>query len=266
MKRQAMLAGAALATILGTSAFAQSSLENPQPSSYQSGIGIISGWSCVSNVQVLIDGSPLAVAYGTPRADVTSTCAGNPNVGFGLLINYNTLGGGTHTAQLKVGGTNVGAPIQFTVTVPAGEFPLGLSGSVTITGFPSATQSTTLQWQQSQQNFAITNVATIGGTGGFPITFKGMRLDGITTAAGVSGTCDATLAFTNTSTDSHTAIFYFDVLQGGIVKDQVVFNATSVAAAAAGQDTKTVTINSNIAACGTFTLQFNTTNSDVFTP
>ena len=233
MNRQAMLAAATLATILGTSAFAQSSsLENPQPSSFQSGIGILSGWSCVGNVQVLIDGNPLAVAYGTPRADVASTCGGNANVGFGLLLNFNTLGAGTHTAQLKVGGASVGSPIQFTVTVPAGEFPLGLSGTVTITGFPSANKATTLQWQQSQQNFAITSVNDITGGGGFPISFKGMRLDGITTAAGTGGTCDATLSFTNTSSGSLSAAFYFDILQGGVVKDQIIFQASGVAAAA----------------------------------
>ena len=265
MKRQAMLAVAALATVFGASAFAQSSLENPQPSSFQSGIGLISGWSCVSGVQVLIDGGPLAVAYGTPRADVASTCGGNPNVGFGLLLNYNTLGGGTHTAQLKVGGVAVGSPISFTVTVPNGEFPLGLSGTVTISGFPSAGKSTTLQWQQSQQNFAITSVNTIPtGGGGFPISFKGMRLDGLTTAAGMNDTCDATLTFTNTSTDALSAAFYFDILQGGVVKDQVIFQASGVAAAAAGQDTTTVLINSGIVACGTFTLQFNAGDSNVF--
>ena len=155
MKFRTMIAAAALAAGVATPSFAQqSSLENPQPSSFQSGIGIVSGWSCAGNVQVVVNGNPLAVAYGTPRADVATTCGGNANVGFGLLLNYNTLGPGTHTASVRVGGVNVGTPIQFTVTVPQGEFPLGLSGQVTIAGFPAAGKSTTLRWQQSQQNFA----------------------------------------------------------------------------------------------------------------
>ena len=46
-------------------------LENPQPGSYQSGIGLISGWSCQGpSITVSIDGqAPLAMSYGTPRAE-----------------------------------------------------------------------------------------------------------------------------------------------------------------------------------------------------
>jgi hypothetical protein len=268
MKRQAILAIAALAMVVGASAFAQSSLENPQPASFQSGVGLISGWSCVAGAQVSIDGAtPLAVAYGTPRGDVASTCGGNANVGFGLLFNYNTLGAGIHTAQLKVGGTNIGSPVQFKVTVPVGEFAVGLSGTVTLAGFPSATQSTTLQWQQSQQNFAITAVTattTPPGSGSFPITFKGLRLDGITSATGSSGECNVTLNFANTDTVVHTGFIYFDVVQGGAVKDQVVFDASNVAAGASAQSTTTVVIGQNIVACGAFTLQFNASDSVVF--
>ena len=178
---------ACLLSFASSNALAQAALENPQPSSFQSGIGIISGWSCTSGVQVAIDGSPLNVAYGTGRGDVASTCGGNANVGFGLLVNYNTLGNGAHVAQLKVNGANVGAAVPFTVTVPQGEFPLGLSGTVTLNGFPSANKSVTLQWQQSQQNFAITAVNTTTTSGDFPFTFKGIRLDGLTMAPADGG-------------------------------------------------------------------------------
>ena len=268
MKFRTMIAAAALAAGVATPSFAQqSSLENPQPSSFQSGIGIVSGWSCAGNVQVVVDGNPLAVAYGTPRADVASTCGGNANVGFGLLLNYNTLGPGTHTAQLRVGGVNVGAPIQFTVTVPQGEFPLGLSGQVTIAGFPAAGKSTTLRWQQSQQNFAIVSVQDTGGSGTtFPITFSNMRMDGITTAAGTLGGCDATLSFTNTGTTTLVGGLYFDVLQGGVVKDQIIFNIDNVAANVSGTATTTVLVESNLVDCGSFTLQFNANDSALIAP
>src|SRR4051812_1934328 len=254
-------------TTFASTASAQASLENPQPSSFQSGIGIISGWSCTSGVQVVIDGTPLAVAYGTPRGDVASTCGGNSNVGFGLLTNYNTLGNGTHTAQLRVNGTNVGAAVPFTVTVPQGEFPIGLAGTVTINNFPSAGKSTTLQWQQSQQNFAISSVSNTGGnpgTGGFPITFKGFRLDGITYKVDEGPSCEAKLSYTNTTSAEHTGAFYFDVIQGGVVKDQVIFAAASVGAGVSKSEDVTVTVNGALVACGAFTLQFNSSDSIVF--
>jgi len=256
---------AALAIGLATSSFAQqANLENPQPSSFQSGIGLISGWSCAGNVQVVVDGTPLSVAYGTPRADVAPVCAGNGNVGFGFLLNYNTLGNGTHTAQLRVGGANIGAPVPFTVTVPAGEFPVGLSGQVTITGFPSAGKSTTLRWQQAQQNFAIVAVNDTSSPGsGFPITFKGITMTGVTTAAGSLGGCDATLSFRNTTQESLTGGLFFNVLQAGVVKDQVIFNVDNLAGGASGTDSATVTVNQQLVDCGTFTLQFDATSSNV---
>jgi hypothetical protein len=265
MKSRIICAAAASAIGFMASAFAQqASLENPQPSSFQSGIGLISGWSCAGNVQVVVDGSPLIVAYGTPRADVAPVCGGNANVGFGFLLNYNTLGNGTHTAQLKVGGATVGAPVQFTVTVPQGEFPVGLSGQVTISGFPSAGKSTTLRWQQAQQNFAIVAVNDASSPGGgFPITYKGITMTGITTAAGTLGGCDATLSFTNTTQESLTGGLFFNVLQGGVVKDQVIFSLDNLAGGASGSDTSTVTVNQQLVDCGTFTLQFDAASSNV---
>jgi len=265
MKSRVVRAIAAFAFVFASSTFAQqASLENPQPSSFQSGIGLISGWSCAGNVQVVVDGTPLTVAYGTPRADVAPVCAGNGNVGFGFLLNYNTLGNGTHTAQLKVGGANVGEPVSFTVTVPAGEFPLGLSGQVTVSGFPSAGKSTTLRWQQAQQNFAIVAVNdTSSPGGGFPITFKGITMTGVTTAAGMLGGCDATLSFTNTTQESLTGGLFFNVLQGGVVKDQAIFHLDNLAGGASGSVTVTVTVNQQLVDCGTFTLQFDAASSNV---
>jgi hypothetical protein len=265
MKLRTLIAIASIAFGITTFSHAQqASLENPQPGSFQSGIGLISGWSCAGNVQVLIDGNPLAVAYGTGRGDVASTCGGNGNVGFGLLINYNTLGNGIHTAQLRVGGANVGGPVQFTVTAPAGEFPLGLSGQVTISGFPSANKSTTLRWQQSQQNFAIVSVTDIAAPGTtLPLTFRGLRLNSITTAAGSPAGCNATLSFTNTTGESLTGLIYFDVLQAGVVRDQIIFGIDNVAGGASGSDATTVFISQNPVDCGTFTLQFNATDSAV---
>jgi plastocyanin len=138
-----------------------SSLENPQPGSSQSGIGLYSGWSCQGpTITVSIDGAaPLAIPYGGARADTASICgASNTATGFGLLYNFNTLGAGTHSAQLYVNGQAQGSPTSFTVTVPSGEFLTGVSRQVTVSDFPTAGRSAVLVWQQSQQNFAIQSI------------------------------------------------------------------------------------------------------------
>jgi hypothetical protein len=135
------------------------SLENPAPGSYQSGIGLISGWSCQGPVSVSIDGVANAILYGGSRGDTASACNGATNNGFGLLINYNNLGAGAHTAQLYVNGLPSGTPRTFYVTVPSGEFMTGLSRSIQVPNFPSNGRTTTLTWQESQQNFAIQSVA-----------------------------------------------------------------------------------------------------------
>ena len=156
---------AASATVTVTAASAPTfSLENPQPGSFQSGIGLISGWSCQgSSISVSIDNGaqipPIFVPYGSSRPDTAGVCgAFNTNTGFGLLVNFNRLGNGTHTAQVLVNGVPQGTPTQFTVTAPAGEFLTGASGQITVPDFPSTGRTTTLIWQESQQNFAIRSV------------------------------------------------------------------------------------------------------------
>lgn len=138
------------------------SLENPQASSYQSGIGLVSGWSCVGpHIGVSFDGlAPVSAPYGSGRLDTAPVC-GSWNVfgGFGLLSNFNLLGTGSHTAQLYVNGQAFGPARSFQVTAPAGEFLVGAAASATVPNFPSAGRTTTLIWQQAQQNFGIQAVA-----------------------------------------------------------------------------------------------------------
>src|SRR5690349_15785082 len=73
-------------------------LENPAPGSFQSGIGLISGWLCnATRVDVDIDGRvTIPAAYGTVRGDTQSAC-GDTNNGYGLLVNWNLLGDGPHS-------------------------------------------------------------------------------------------------------------------------------------------------------------------------
>jgi len=146
---------------LTVTAATASALENPQAGSFQSGVGLVSGWSCAAGVGVGVDGSaPVALPYGSSRGDTAAQCgAGNTNTGFGFLLNYNLLGAGSHSAQLYVNGQPQGAPAAFVVTVPAGEFLTGVTREVTVTDFPSVGKTTVLIWQQSQQNFAVKSVA-----------------------------------------------------------------------------------------------------------
>ncbi|HEV8503003.1 MAG TPA: hypothetical protein VGR63_15640 [Casimicrobiaceae bacterium] len=136
-------------------------LENPAAGSFQSGVGLVSGWSCTPGVSVGVDGgTAVSIPYGSSRGDTAGACgAGNTNTGFGFLLNYNLLGAGPHTAQLFVGGQPQGSPTPFTVTVPAGEFLSGVTKQVTVTDFPVAGKTTVLIWQQSQQNFAVMSVS-----------------------------------------------------------------------------------------------------------
>ena len=73
----------AIAASAAPSARAQTAaLENPQPGSFQSGIGLLSGWSCLGpSIAIAIDGqTPLNVPYGSARADTVSVC------GAGLML------------------------------------------------------------------------------------------------------------------------------------------------------------------------------------
>ena len=71
-------------------------VENPGPASFQSGIGVLSGWVCTAEmVEIEIADLPLQVAgYGTERLDTAGVCGDTDN-GFGLLFNWNRLGEGS---------------------------------------------------------------------------------------------------------------------------------------------------------------------------
>lgn len=136
-------------------ALAQARLEIPAADSLQSGIGLVSGWSCTRPDGVEIDGALYPVPWGSPRGDVlqAGACA-KAEVGFGLLLNWANLPPGPHQARLMVGGA-AGPAIRFTTPVPPGEFLRGLAREVMLPDFPAPGQLTTLVWQEAQQNFTI---------------------------------------------------------------------------------------------------------------
>ena len=133
-------------------------LENPGPGSFQSGIGLISGWVCnASNVLVRIDNRPaVSAAYGTNRADTQPVC-GDTNNGFGLLFNWALLGDGPHTIEVRADGSLVGTA-SFTVTTLGTTFLRGAAGAYTLPDFPESGRAVDVVWDEGQQGFVIVGV------------------------------------------------------------------------------------------------------------
>ena len=138
-------------------------LENPGPNSFQSGIGVLSGWVCDAEiVEIEINGETHPAAYGTERLDTAgrkdgTVICGDVDNGFGLLFNWNRLGAGEHTVVALVDGVELGRALV-TVTTLGAEFLRDAEGECVADDFPLAGQTTTLEWQQSSQNFVITDV------------------------------------------------------------------------------------------------------------
>lgn len=135
--------------------WAQGTLENPRLNSTQSGIGLVSGWQCqAQRIEIVFDDDPpVPASYGTIREDTASVC-GDTNNGFGLLVNWNRLGDGPHTVQVLADGAEVGHSFITVVTL-GGEFLTGAREDFTIKDFPTSGKEIKLQWQESQQNFVI---------------------------------------------------------------------------------------------------------------
>ncbi len=148
--------------------FAAGSLENPQPSSIESGIGVVSGWNCQATaITIQVDDVPPLVApYGSLRGDTSTICGGRVATGFSYLINYNTLTTGAHTIKALADGVLFGTA-TFNVVNLGSEFLAGKLGEYFLNNFPAYGTRTRVTWQQSKQNFVITgsdtNVAPIDG-------------------------------------------------------------------------------------------------------
>ena len=144
----------------GTSGAAPHILENPQPGSFQSGVGVISGWACdAQTIEISFDGGPrIQAGTGTIREDTRGVC-GDTNNGFGLLYNWNRLGDGPHTVTAYADGVEF-AQVTVTVSTLGEEFRRGLRREVTLSNFPAAGTNVVLRWQEAQQNFVITQTTS----------------------------------------------------------------------------------------------------------
>ena len=132
-------------------------LENPGSNSFQSGIGVISGWVCAADeVLIEINGSPQPAGYGTERLDTVESCGDTDN-GFGLLFNWNLLGGGVHTVRAVVDDVELGRATVRVTTLGA-EFVRDVAGMCVVEDFPTTGETVTVEWQQNSQNFVITDL------------------------------------------------------------------------------------------------------------
>ena len=140
-------------------------LENPGPNSFQSGVGVISGWVCEAEgveIEIETESGETArqvAAYGTERLDTETVC-GDTNNGFGLLFNWNRLGAGEHEVVAYVDEVALGWATVRVTTVGTGaeeEFLRGAEGECVVDDFPMVGQTVALEWQQNSQNFVITD-------------------------------------------------------------------------------------------------------------
>ena len=139
-------------------------LENPSPHSFQSGIGVISGWVCeATRVRVIITAADnyqdvrldTYAAYGTIRRDTEPVC-GDWDNGFSLLWNWNNLGDGDYRIDVYVDGYH-SRGTTVTVTTLGAEFLRGMEGEYVLEDFPYPGESVVVEWEQSLQNFVITD-------------------------------------------------------------------------------------------------------------
>ena len=148
---------------------ATGNLGNPPNDGVRSGIGLISGWVCAANsVQIRISNAQgrvatLNAAYGTTRADTVGSCDHQENTtGFGMTFNFNLLDEGTYTIGAYADGLatqQIGQEATFEVVhLTDEEFPRGLKGECRADDFPEMGDKTILEWEQSIQNFVISDV------------------------------------------------------------------------------------------------------------
>jgi hypothetical protein len=137
-------------------------IEVPGEDSTMSGIGVISGWSCLGGelaAEFRNDaGEVLAtVPLGTrtPRGDTESTCGDTLN-GFSATMNWNLLPAGEASIHLIQNGEEL-ASQTFSVSAFGEEFITGM-WTTTVPDFPAADQGATVEWDESQQRFVVTEI------------------------------------------------------------------------------------------------------------
>lgn len=145
-------------------AFAQGALEIPGKDSYQSGIGVISGWHCTAQrIEISIDlGAPILVSSHTPRQDTAGVC-GRADTGFAMAFNWNIL---EATQCCEIGSRRQHRLMVFADGVPFAdtlfyskkfntEYLRGARGVYELRNFPGPDVRTDIYWDEEKQNFSI---------------------------------------------------------------------------------------------------------------
>lgn len=134
-------------------------LEIPASGTAVSGIGVVSGWSCLGG-ELAVEFSDSAgviltqtVLQGSERIDTAEVC-GDIDNGFSSLINWSLLGTGERTARLIRNGEEVAAQ-TFYVQAFDQEFVTGAVGWCTIPDFPETGKNATFVWEESQQGLVL---------------------------------------------------------------------------------------------------------------
>ena len=137
-------------------------IEVPGEGSTMSGIGVISGWSCLGGTLMaefrnaageVIGTAPLA--NGSERGDTESVCGDTLN-GFSATMNWNLLPAGAASIHLIQNGEEV-ASHDFSVLALGVEFLTGM-WTTTVPDFPAAGQNATVEWTESQQRFVVSEI------------------------------------------------------------------------------------------------------------
>src|SRR5262245_46276057 len=136
-------------------------LETPAPGSSQSGLGLIRGWVCsASRVDIEVVGrGSLTAVYGEAREDTRADCGDSDN-GFSLLFNWNDLGEGVHTVRALADGEEFARAAVTVATLGRPFFQGAPQSDFPLSNFPANGQTTLLRWQESRQQFVLSN----GGT------------------------------------------------------------------------------------------------------
>ena len=150
-------------------------IEGPARRSTVSGVGILYGWKCeAGTLTVRFDGgNPIEMLYGSSRGDTLDVC-GDADNGYALLMNYNLLGSGRHTAVVYDDGLEFDR-VSFTVVTPGVEILQGVSGVGTVT--LSNGQEATVEWSEATQGFVATAFSAPPKTGGLCSTKTARVLD-----------------------------------------------------------------------------------------
>ena len=172
MFRQLLIFGAM--ALVAHGAVAVGRIETPRNGTTISGKAIFSGWYCnATEITISIDGAEqVPAAYGTTRGDTVANC-GDSNNGWGLLYNFGGLDDGEHTVVAYADGEQFGTSTFNVTKLSTGEFLSGASGTATVTDFPSPGNTITLTWEQTLQNFVITD-ESIPAAGGADVLQDGL--------------------------------------------------------------------------------------------